>query len=367
MRKVKQLLSIATAVLALAACQRGEQATVTGGYGSSVVSGNVVVEGGSPAGVVVSVRGTGMSTTLGADGRFIFAAVPDDATLDLRAPNGMNGSLAAEGASNLAIELSASGAKKSGKRRGAGRGNPLTQFEGLIRSATAEQVVVYTSKQEEVTIALDAATTIRKGNTALTAADLRPDTRVHVKARKTDAGFTAVAIIVQSSGDDDDDGSGDDAPAVREYEGTVVSSAADRLVIVDARRGEQTFAVNAQTVIRKGNTPVLPAEILPGMRVHVKATEAADGTKTAVRVIVQNTNTGNAEVRVNGTVTAVAASSLTVQAGSASVTVNTDAATKITKRGSTIALTAIVAGDRVRVEGTRVDAATVLAKEIQVK
>ncbi|HYO79111.1 MAG TPA: DUF5666 domain-containing protein, partial [Thermoanaerobaculia bacterium] len=59
--------------------------------------------------------------------------------------------------------------------------------------------------------------------------------------------------------------------------------------------------------------------------------------------------------------------SLTVQAGGASVTVQTDASTVIRKKKADVALTAIVAGDVVKVEGTRVDATTVKAKKIEVK
>lgn len=363
--KSRHLVFLVLAVFALTACRRGETATVTGGYGSNVVSGNVVMQSGaSPAGVQVSVRGTGMSSTLDADGQFVFAGVPEDAVLDFRSPDGLEASLALEGSSSLTVELSANGAKKRGKRRGAGSGNPLTQFEGVVRSAAAEQVVVYTSHQEEVTIALTAQTTIRKGNTPLTPAALLAGTRVHVKAAKTDAGYDAVAILVQGG---DEDGGGDDAPpAVTEYEGTVVSAAAAQLVIFDSHRTEQTFALDAQTVIRKGNTPVLAADIQPGWRVHVKATGAADGSKTAVRVTVQNDREQDDEVKWNGTI-ATTTPSLTVSTSGGTVTITTDASTRIEKKGDEILLTDLAAGDRVKVEGTRVGATTVLAKEIEVK
>jgi hypothetical protein len=51
-------------VVALAACNRGERASVTGAYGEGVVSGQVTMAAGlgtSPAGVEVSLRGTGMT------------------------------------------------------------------------------------------------------------------------------------------------------------------------------------------------------------------------------------------------------------------------------------------------------------------
>jgi hypothetical protein len=190
---------------------------------------------------------------------------------------------------------------------------------------------------------------------------------VHVKARKTDTGFSALTIIVQGSSSDDDD----DSPEGREYEGIVVSTTATQLVLRDAKGVEQTFVLSATTDIRKGNVPVVATAIQAGSRVHVKATTAADGMKSATRVIVQSSgNNGGgsgAKVKLTGQVTAVAASSLTVQAEGASATVQTDASTVIRKQKSNVALTAIVVGDTVKVEGTRVDATTIKAKKVEVK
>jgi Domain of unknown function (DUF5666) len=48
-------------------------------------------------------------------------------------------------------------------------------------------------------------------------------------------------------------------------------------------------------------------------------------------------------------------------------TVQTDASTRITRRGATIALADVHAGDKVKVEGTSLTPDTILAKEIEVK
>lgn len=279
------------AMLILGACSSKEQA-ITGSYGSGVTTGQVVMtEGSSPAGVNVSVSGTGMTTRLAADGQFAFAGVPDGAELLFeRATDGVNATLRLESASgHLVVHLAKNEAKKSGGRRRATGSSKTYQFEGLVESATATQVVVKTSK-EIATITLTDATLIRHGGTILTPADLVAGTRVHVKALKLADGFTAISVFVQN--DADDDGDEDAAPAVREYEGTVVSATATQLVIFSSKKEEVTFVLNAETDIRKGNTPVLAAELLAGWRVHVKATASADGaTKTAQRVIVQKTKT----------------------------------------------------------------------------
>lgn len=280
------------AILILGACHN-EQATMTAPYGSGVITGQVVMtESVSATGVEVSVRGTGMSTRLGADGQFTFAGVPEGAALDFqRAADGIQVTLQLEKASgHVVVELSQNAARKSGRRRAAGKTPALREFEGLVVSSSATQLVMTDSKQQEQTFVVNATTDIRKGNTPVAAADIQAGWRVHVKASVADDGTkTAVRVIVQKTKGDDDDDDDDDGPQVRQYEGLVVSASATELVIDDSKRTRQTFVLNAQTEIRKGNTAVPATELQAGWRVHVKATGADDGTKTAVRVTVQNT------------------------------------------------------------------------------
>jgi len=280
---------VVAALMALVAC-RGEQATVTGAYGAGVVVGRVAVTGlnnNSPAGVQVWVRGTGMTTTLAEDGAFTFAEVPENAVLVFRRADGIDATLDLQQSSGfIEVTLTPVGAtQSSGKRRAARSAPAVYEFEGLVRSASATELVVFTSHQEEVTFTLDASTVIRKGDQPVNAADLAVDARVHVKATKAADVYTATLVIVQ-----DEDGNGDQHQReAKEYEGVVRSASATKLVIFDSHGDEVTFVLNADTVIRKGNAPVAAADLKVDDRVHVKATVAADGTKTATEVIVQNT------------------------------------------------------------------------------
>ena len=363
-RKFLGVVVMTIAALTLAACRGSERSTLTGGYGAGVISGQIVMaESGSPAGVEVSVRGSGQSVIVDADGRFAFAGLTEDVTLQFRRADGIDASLRLEQMQgDVTIELTPASAKKSsGRRRSVGGGGTkVRQFEGVIRTAAAEQIVVFTSHKEEVTIVLGPQTVIRRGNTTLTAADLTVDTRVHVKAQQTEGKWNALLVIVQNDGSGEDD----DPPPVREYEGSVVSASATELVIFDAHKREVAFAINGATEIRKGNTPVLPADILAGTRVHVKATGAADGTNTAVRVTIQNTNV---PIEITGSVMAVAASELSVLSGGTTYSVQTTNGTKIREKGKNVSLSSMTAGDTVRVEGTRTGATTILAKSIEVK
>jgi hypothetical protein len=371
--KFRQIAVMAVLVTLLGACSRERRDMVTSSYGDQLLMGEVVMAGTgdpSPAGVRVSVRGTGMMTTLGDDGQFSFAGVPQNALLDfVRESDGVQASLELEVArGSVTIELAQSSATRRSRRRTVGPTRERTyEFEGVIRTATPESIVVFTSKQEEVTIALTEDTLIRHGNRMLTAADLLADTRVHVKAKMVDNAYSAISVWVQNQDDGDDDDGDDDGetPAVvREYEGLVVTASATELV-VDTSRGEQvTFLLTATTDIRKGNTPVAPETILPGTRVHVKATEGADGAKTATRVIVQNTHI---EVELEGTVASLDTASLVVTTASGDQTVNVERSTQIRKNGKKITLAEVAVGDTVEVGGTRVDATTVSAKKITVQ
>jgi hypothetical protein len=276
----------AVALFVLGACSR-EHSALTGAYGSAVVTGEVVMgEGVSPAGVEVSVKGTGMTVLLAADGKFAFAGVPEEAELVFqRASDGIDATMRLQSASGHVIVDLAQTSAKPGRRRAAG--SKIYEFEGLVTSASATEIVMDSSRQPGVVIALTPTTVIRHGDTPLTAADLVAGMRIHVKALKVGEGFSAVSIMVQNDGQDDDGDDEGQPPAVREYEGTVVSASDTALVIFSSKKTEETFVLNAATVIRKGNTPVLAADIQPGWRVHVKASSGADGAKTAVLVIVQ--------------------------------------------------------------------------------
>ena len=147
---------------------------------------------------------------------------------------------------------------------------------------------------------------------------------------------------------------------LKQIEGVVTAISATDVTVNGTK-----FTFTKDTVIRHGDTPIAPADIKIGDRVHVKANGTA-----AVEILVQNTGDQNEDqtMTANGTVTATSASGLTVATEAhGSVTVNVDSSTIIRKQDAIIRLADIKIGDQVNTMGTRVDAQTEKAKQIEVR
>ncbi|HSP14100.1 MAG TPA: DUF5666 domain-containing protein [Thermoanaerobaculia bacterium] len=379
MRTNRFILTILVAI-ALSSCNRHE--SVTGSYGQSVISGQVVmsseVANGNPAGVAVSVVGTGMTATVGADGRFTFIGVPDHAELTFRRGDGIDSRVRLSNASSsLVVEVSSTGAKvtnsSGGRRRSSSKKDPgpSQEFEAtLVNDATADSLTIHDSHGNDVVIALTPTTLIRKGNLTVLATDLKAGDRVHVKATKVNDVLTASQVIVQEPDDD----AGQNNQQTQEIEGLVVTAAADSLTVHDSQGHDVTVVITSTTIVRKGNQTVDPATLKKDDRVHVKA-EMVNGVLTATEVIVQNTN-GNGDddenqgttMTANGPVRSVSGTSLVVfSQPKGEVTVNTDGSTIIKKQGQRISVTDIKPGDEVNCLGARVDDHTMNAKQIEVR
>lgn len=275
-------------ILGLVACNGEKSVTATNGMRQ--VTGKVVpvgdIEGSSPQGIEVRVRGVGISAVTDATGNFALTGVPDD-SLELsfsRSSDRIDATLDVNaGVTGLIIELQRSSANP--RRRGAR--SPRIQIEGPITAVSDDSISVRdASRKVEITCAIVATTTIRKGNRILIAGDLAVGDQVHVTASPNDdETWNAIEIKLQEG---EDDGGADDPPSKRELEGPVVAIAATSITLTDASSGEQTAAINGDTVIRKGGTVLTTADIKVGDRVHVRANVEADDSLTALEIMVQN-------------------------------------------------------------------------------
>jgi hypothetical protein len=74
-----------------------------------------------------------------------------------------------------------------------------------------------------------------------------------------------------------------------ELEGPITAVSDKSITVMNASTAKpETAAITKDTVIRKGNTTLTPADLKIGDRVHVKTTTNADGSLTATEIMLQN-------------------------------------------------------------------------------
>ena len=273
------------AVIALAGCRDHE--SMTGVYGASVITGQVVMAAGtsaSPDGVRVSVVGTGMSTLLGPDGRFTFTGVPQDAELHFMRADGIDARFAVPATrSSFVVELNGNTAK--GRKRAVPSVPAVQlQIEGVVVTVAADSLTVHSSHNEDVTVALTDTTVIRHGQTPILATDLKAGDRVHVQATVNGDTKTATEVIVQDQGEDE---SGDEGAATMTANGTVKSVGTDSLVVSTTPKGDVTVQVDATTIIRKQGTIITLDGIHAGDGVNTMGTKVDDHTLKARQIEVR--------------------------------------------------------------------------------
>jgi len=158
--------------------------------------------------------------------------------------------------------------------------------------------------------------------------------------------------------------------AGEEMEGLVqaLDAGGGTLTVLDQRLGALVVHVDADTVVRRGDTVITLSQIQVGMRVHVKALQQDDGSYLATEVLLQNENVGGMR-EVSGTVSSVdsSAGSFGLDASGTSVTIQTDASTHYQKRGGAGSFSDVVVGAAVDVKGVLRSDGTILARLIRVE
>lgn len=182
----------------------------------------------------------------------------------------------------LSLATTALGATR---HRAAAPSNPVTEYEGVIKTAAAGSIVVTTSHKVDVTFSITTTTIIRKGETAVDPATLAAGDRVHVKATSADNVNTATLIIVQ-----DADTSGDDPANAVTANGYVKSVATDSIVVHRAEGTDVTVMVTDGTAIKKYGQTIHLADIKVGDHVEALGTPVDPTTIAALQIEVENGN-----------------------------------------------------------------------------
>jgi hypothetical protein len=140
-----------------------------------------------------------------------------------------------------------------------------------------------------------------------------------------------------------------------QFEGTITAASATSITVHDSHGNDVVLALTPATSIRKGDTTLAPGDLKVGDQVHVKAT-SANNVNTAQQIEVQNPDTQQEpapELEIEGIITAVSATSITVHdSHNADVVVALTSTTVIRKGETTIAAADLKVGERVHVKAT---------------
>jgi hypothetical protein len=148
--------------------------------------------------------------------------------------------------------------------------------------------------------------------------------------------------------------------AKREIEGLITAISATSITVNDASTGGPVkAAINAMTVIRKGNQTLSTTDLHVGDRVHVKATINADNSLTAFEIMLQQSGSDNGDQggqtrELEGLITAVSSSSITVNNASTGgpVTAAITSSTVIRQGNRQLTTSDLHVNDRVHVKTT---------------
>lgn len=289
---MKRVILAASAIVALAACGGSGSPTspepALGGLPSPTtasISGTIAgassaqllastAGNAAAAGMTVTIAGTTLSTSVNSLGQFLFSTVPPGAAVVLRFDGaGASaqlpiGTLTAGETLTLTVTVNGGSAAIQSQTRGNGK-----EIEGRIESILPGTIVVAGR-----TVTVDAATTIRRGETVMTFAELIVGMRVHVKGTPTGSGETATTaasqIIVQNV----------NTSVPVNLQGTV-SNLTGTASAFELKVQGRTVKGGATTTFKGGKSPSF-AGLANGGKVHVKGTQQ-NGYVQATTVTLQ--------------------------------------------------------------------------------
>ncbi len=240
------------------------------------------------------------------------------------------------------------------------------ELEGTIVGISGSQLTVRAENGLDTTIWVTATTIIRGDDSILDLSRLKTGDEVEIVARRgPDGSLEAVAIEIE---DEDDDG--DDNDEGVEIEGRITAIAGSR-VTISTDEGDVTVTVDAHTVIMIDDHRGTVADLRLGQEVEVDAVEQSDRSLLAITIEIEDEDDdgdGDDEsVEIEGRITAIAGSQLTIRTdeGNVIVTVDTDTVVMIDDRRGTLA--DLRPGQEVEVDAFEQSNGSLLAKTIEVE
>lgn len=175
--------------LVLASSCNGTLPSIPATYGSDIVSGAVLMaDGGSPAGVEVSVVGTGMRTVVGEDGRFAFQGVRDAVTLRFERSDGIDRTETTAGGSAITVTIPPASRGERGHEA-------PSALEGNLAALSGNSLVVTTERGDVATVITE-STRIHRQGVSIRSGDLGAGDRVRLRTAVREGAVTVLELSV---------------------------------------------------------------------------------------------------------------------------------------------------------------------------
>lgn len=329
--------------------------TVHSGGGSGLTSAST---GHAVAGLIVTVAGTSMSSSLDATGRFTLMGVPPgDVQLQFSGPVTATipvSQVRPAETITLVLSVSTTVTVESQVRSAAGE----EQLEGRVESLPPT-MAAGSLKVAGREVSTDTSTVIRQAGTARTFDDLAIGYRVHVKGRTTGTSLLAASIEIQNV-----------ITAVPVNINGIISDLTGSASSFQFQIGSRIIKGDTVTVFfGDGNTARSFTDLQNGVRIEVKG-QQRDGFVYAERIHVNGEDGDDdqdSSASVHGRVNAITGTTPALVLTVGTTTVRTTAATEVKRRGDVQTLAALKVGQDVHVVGTRQADGSLVARKIDLK
>jgi len=239
----------------------------------------------------------------------------------------------------------------------------LAEAEGTVSAVDADSLTVHTRSGDDVKFTVNSDTIIRHEDQRLGLSDIKVGDHVNVEGRvNTDGGFTALRIEVQNDHGDDNENH------TAELTGLITSISSASISVKPASGNAVVVNISSTTIIRHGSTTLHIADLKTGNLVEVKGTLNTDGSIGATLIQVEDVGNDNhpEPVEVEGTVTAVSSTSLTVNADGHSMVIGLTSSTVVKNGDHTGSLSDLKTGQRVEVTANRQTDGTLVATQVRI-
>jgi Cu/Ag efflux protein CusF len=240
----------------------------------------------------------------------------------------------------------------------------LAEIEGSVTAVGTDNLTVHTKSGDDITISVNADTIIRADDHRLGLSDVKAGDHVNVDARvNADGSFTALRIEVQNE-HGDENGNGNHTVELT----GLIASVSSGSISVTAGGKTVEVKISSITLIRHGSTTLSLTDLKVGNRVEVKGQLNAGGSIAATLIQVEDAanDDHHESVEVDGTITAVSATSLTVNAEGHSVTMALTSSTVVKNGDHAGSLSDLKTGQRVEVHADRKTDGSLVATQVKI-